>query len=239
MTDYVLERGKYFGPALNDLGRAAVIIVDMTNDFAHPDGVYPRHGATCETFPAIVPPVRRLLETAGRVGIPTVATNQVVYADWNGKAIGAGGLLEGRPWLTDEGLRPGTWGTRVIDELPQPDFCIDKPRASAFFGTPVDLILRGFGIETVIIVGCYTNQCVESTARDAWARDYRVVVASDGVTAFDQELHEATLQSLKPLSTQLTCEEIVRMMAAHDLSTGQQQYEEQVDPQDWRARSGS
>lgn len=220
MTDYVLDKGKYQGPSLTTLGRAAVLVVDMTNDFAHQDGVYARHDATCESFPTIVAPVRSVLEEAHRAEIPTIAVSQVIYTGPTGRAVSAGGLLAGRPWLENEGLRPGTWGTRLIDDLPDTDFFIEKPRASAFIGTPVEFILRGLKTETVIIVGCYTNQCVESTARDAWARDFQVVVVVDGVTAFDPMLHGATLQSLRPLTTQLTSDQLTRLIASQGSDTG-------------------
>lgn len=206
---YVLEKGKYFGPTFEGLGRPAVIVVDMTNDFGHPDGVYPRHGAACDTLRTLIGPVARLLEAAQASGVPTISVNQVIYADRSGKAVTGAGLVAARPWLADEGLRPGTWGTQLVEGLPPTDFALDKPRASGFYATALDVLLKGLHVDTVIIVGAYTNQCVVTTARDAWARDFQVIVVTDGVTAFDQRLHEATLESLRPLTTQLTSDELV------------------------------
>jgi ureidoacrylate peracid hydrolase len=208
-SNYVLEKGRYMGPELSELGRPAVIVVDMTNDFGHPDGVYPRHGAACDTLRSLIAPVARILEAATEAGVPTISVNQVIYADRAGRAVTGGGMVAARPWLADEGLRPGTWGTQLVDGLPPTDYSLDKPRASGFYATPLDVLLKGLGVDTVIIVGAYTNQCVVTTARDAWARDFQVVVVTDGVTAFDERLHAATLESLKPLTTQLTSAEVV------------------------------
>jgi ureidoacrylate peracid hydrolase len=214
VTEYVLEQGKYFGPQLSGEGAWAVLVVDMTNDFGHPDGVYPRHGAMCPSLPGIVGPVREVMEAAHEAGIITIAANQVVYADRSGRAVGAGSILTARPWLEYEGLRPGSWGTQLVDALPRADIAVDKPRASAFFGTPVDTILRGLAASTVVVAGCYTNQCIDATVRDGVALDYEVVVVTDAVTAFDEALHAATLESLKPLSIQLDAASVVQHLRA-------------------------
>jgi nicotinamidase-related amidase len=208
----VIQRGGYLEARLERLDHPAVLVVDMLNDFAHPDGAYARHGAVCTALPAIVPQVRHVMEVARAAGVPVLSAHQVVYADRDGRAITGGGMQRTRPWLADEGLRPGTWGTGLIEELPEPDLSFDKPRASAFFGTPLDVILRGLATQTLVIVGCFTNQCVVSTARDAWARDLDVVIAVDGVAAFDERLHLATLESLRPLTVQLSAEEIARLL---------------------------
>ena len=206
------EKGGYLDARLNDLARPAVLVVDMLNDFAHPDGVYARHGAACDTLPAIVPKVRLVMEAAQRAGVPVLSAHQVIYSDRAGRAVTGGGMAETRPWLREEGLRPGTWGTELIDGLPAGDIKFDKPRASAFFGSPLEVILRGFQVETLIVAGCFTNQCVVSTARDAWARDFKVVIVVDGVTAFDERLHLATLESLRPLTVQLRAEEVATLL---------------------------
>lgn len=192
-----------------DLTRSAVLVVDMTNDFGHPDGAYARHGSPCEPLAAIVPDVARLLVAAQDAGRPTILCSQFVYTDSAGKGIAAPGMFAARPWLVDEGLRRNTWGTRLLDALPQVDVVVEKPRASGFLATGLDLLLRDLGVDTVVVVGGYTNQCVVSTVRDAWALDYRVVVPPDGSACFDTEQHRATLESVCPLSAQPVIAELV------------------------------
>jgi ureidoacrylate peracid hydrolase len=207
-----LEPGGYGSPRFDGLVKPALLVVDMTNDFAHPDGVYPRHGAVCQTFPATLDAARFVLEAAAATGVPTVAISQVIYRDPAGDAVTGGGLVESRPWLMSEGLSPGSWGVQLVDGLPRCDYFLEKPRASAFFATALEVLLRGIGAETLIVVGCYTNQCIESTVRDAWARDFHVVVVTDAVTAFDERLHKAALDSMKPLSTQVSAREVAGLL---------------------------
>jgi ureidoacrylate peracid hydrolase len=213
MGDVVLEAGAYREPPFEGLRDPAVLVVDLTNDFCHPQGVYARHGAACEPVAGVVGPARALLEAAAAAKAPTILVTQVIYQDRFGRAVAGGGLVEGRPWLADEGFRQGSWGVQMIDELPRTDYVIEKTRASGFHATPLEVLLRGLGVRTLVVVGAFTNQCVETTVRDAWARDFRVVVATDAVAAFDPALHAATLESLKPLARQLPAAEIVRLLA--------------------------
>lgn len=196
-----------------DLDRAALLVIDMTNDFGHPDGVYARHGATSAELESIVPAVGRLIHAAQGARVPVVLCSQFVFAGADGHAISSPGLTTARPWLVEEGLRRGTWGTQMLEGLPAPDITIDKPRASGFFATPLDLLLRGLSVDTVIVVGAYTNQCIASTVRDAWALDYRIVLPPDGCAAFDPALHAATLESLSPLSVQVPVAELIERLA--------------------------
>jgi len=198
------ERQAGFDPA-----RAAVLVIDMTNDFCHPNGVYARHGADCAPLTALVGQIAQVMDAAGTSGRPVILCSQFIFRDAAGKAVGASGMVRARPWLADEGLDRGGWGTQIFEALPPPDFTVDKPRASGFFATPLDLLLRGLGIDTVIVLGGYTNQCIESTVRDAWALDYRVVLPPDGTGCFDPSLHEATLETLAPLTAQPTAAQIV------------------------------
>jgi len=206
---FVLERGRYGSPRFEGTVRPAVLVVDMANDFGHEDGVYPRNGARCDSFGDAVVAAAAVLAAAAAAGVPTIAASQVIFADRDGKAVTGGGLVEGRPWLEHEGLRPGSWGVQLVDELPRTDYFIEKPRASAFFATPLEVLLRGLGVETLVVVGCFTNQCVESTVRDAWARDFQIVIVTDAVAAFDDRLHQAALESMRPLATQLISSEVV------------------------------
>ena len=68
-----------------------------------------------------------------------------------------------------------------------------KYRSSGFWGTNLDMLLRSNGIETVIVTGCTTEGCVESTARDAMFNDYYVVLPEDCVASDDPRQHEASL----------------------------------------------
>jgi nicotinamidase-related amidase len=208
--------GAYRPVADYDLAQAALLVVDMTNDFGHRDGAYPRHGLSCGPLDLIVPAVAQLTTAAKGAGLPVVLCSQVVYTTSDGTGIASPGLIGARPWLRHEGLRRGTWGTAMLEGLPDPDVIVEKARASGFHATPLDLILRGLGVQTTIVVGGFTNQCVESTVRDAWALDYRVVLPRDGCAAFDPALHQATLESLTALAAQPDTAELLARLQVPD-----------------------
>ena len=71
-----------------------------------------------------------------------------------------------------------------------------KHRYGAFESTDLDLVLRSQGIRTVIMTGVATNVCVETTARQAFLRDYYVVFTNDCTATYDQAMHEATLRNI-------------------------------------------
>jgi nicotinamidase-related amidase len=93
----------------------------------------------------------------------------------------------------------GTAGHEFVDELrPRAgEFVVPKWRSSAFWGTNLDLLLRSNGIKTLVVTGCTTEGCVESTARDAMFNDYHVVVVEDCVASDDRAQHDASLFLMK------------------------------------------
>ncbi len=108
---------------------------------------------------------------------------------------------------TDGGMLARWWGDLIqygseewelIDEVhvQASGTIIDKNRYSAFFGTNLDVLLRNAGIEDLIITGVLTNCCCETTARDAFMRDYRVFFVADATAAPSEDLHIATLKNL-------------------------------------------
>jgi isochorismate hydrolase len=108
---------------------------------------------------------------------------------------------------TDGGMLARWWGDLVLygsDDweliyglhMQTGDTIIDKNRYSAFFGTELDDFLRKEGVEDLVIMGVLTNCCCETTARDAFMRDYRVFFVADATAAPTEELHLATLKNL-------------------------------------------
>ena len=73
------------------------------------------------------------------------------------------------------------------------DLIVKKYRSSAFWGTNLDMLLRSNGIQSVVVAGCTTEGCVESTARDAMFNDYYVVIADDCVASDDRAQHDASM----------------------------------------------
>lgn len=95
------------------------------------------------------------------------------------------------------GLPPGWFD--FVDDLPQPgDIIIHKRNWGAFHGTDLDLHLRRRGIQTIVLAGIATNFGVESTARDAWERNYTLVVVEDACTTNSAEAHAASFKYVFP-----------------------------------------
>ncbi|WP_104106633.1 isochorismatase family cysteine hydrolase [Nocardioides sp. 616] len=95
----------------------------------------------------------------------------------------------------------GARGTELHPGLdPRPEeYLIRKRRYSAFFGTELDLVLRGYRAETVVLVGGMTDVCIHYTAVDAHQLGYRVRVVTDVVLGSGEELHRAALRAMARL----------------------------------------
>ncbi|MFT3864364.1 MAG: isochorismatase family cysteine hydrolase [Solirubrobacterales bacterium] len=87
-----------------------------------------------------------------------------------------------------------------LDPRPE-EFHIKKRRYSAFFGTELEIVLKGYGAETLILFGGLTDVCVHYTAVDAHQHDYRVRVAKDAVGGSSQRAHDAALEAIEYLQS--------------------------------------
>lgn len=175
--------------------RCALIVIDMQNDFLKPGGALYYNDVPM----AAVPNIKRLMGFCRQTGIPVIYTKTLLNNGFDISPL----EVAYQPVLRDRGLRVGTWGADIIDELsPAPaEPIICKHRYDAFYNTNLDVILkniRGMGVvDTVIITGTVTNVCCESTARAAFMRDYKVVFSSDACGAFDSAAHKGTLRNIQ------------------------------------------
>jgi nicotinamidase-related amidase len=178
--------------------RTAMIVVDMQNDFV-------AAGAPMETpaARAMVPRLAEALKLCRDAGTRVIYTAHVHRRDGSDMGLfdDMHPLVANRAALVD-----GTPGVNIYPNLvPAPaEHVIKKHRYSGFFGTDLDIILREWGIDTVIISGTTTENCCLSTARDAMFLNYRVVFLSDATATYDYpdrgfgpmpnaEVHHATL----------------------------------------------
>jgi nicotinamidase-related amidase len=176
--------------------RPALIVIDMQNGFCHQDGFMNKIGLDYTTSETAVEPIGRLLAAARSAGIPVFFTRYALNADYSD----AGLILELFPAIKEaRGIVRDTWDADIVDELkPQPgERVVDKTRYSAFYDTDLEQQLRELGVDTLIVCGVTTNICVESTVRDAFFRDIRVVVPNDGTAAVTPELHEGALRDFE------------------------------------------
>ncbi len=178
----------------------ALIVVDMQNDFCHPDGFYHGVGRTSEPIRRAIGPIEVLLEVARRAGLVVVFTRLVHDPSQpdmpDRRRIAPGGwAARGRRLL------PGSWGADIVAELaPRPgEYVVDKADYSAFYGTDLERLLRRRGVRSLVLVGTVTYACVLHTAFDAFVRDFDVVVAAEGVSCWFDELQESTLRIVELL----------------------------------------
>ena len=128
--------------------------------------------------------LNRLLDVCRARQIPVIYIHHVI----RGGDIDAGRLADHHEAIrNNKAISAGTPNVEIYEGLkPQPgDLVVAKPRYSAFYGTDLEAILRSKGIDTLIISGTVTNVCCESTTRDAFSRDYKVIFLSDGNAAGD------------------------------------------------------
>ena len=175
--------------------RCALIIIDMQNEFLKPGGaLYLSNKPT-----KVVPNIKRIIEYCRDNDIPVIYTQTLLKDKFNISPL----EVSYQPFLMDKGLRQGTPGYEIIDDIaPMPgEHIVIKHRYDAFYNTNLPLVLnniRGLGVvDTLIITGTVTNVCCESTARSAFMRDYKVVFVSDANGAHDDTAQEATLNNIR------------------------------------------
>jgi nicotinamidase-related amidase len=186
---------------LADPGHTALVVVDMQHDFCEPGGAFDRLGIDLSMYPPMIPRLAQLISAARAADVPVIYIQMTVLPGRRSESP-AQIRFNLRMHLESHGESApllytieGTPGHAIISKLaPEAgDLIVRKYRSSGFWGTNLDLLLRSNGIETVIMTGCTTEGCVESTARDALFNDYYVVVPEDCVASDDPRQHEASL----------------------------------------------
>jgi ureidoacrylate peracid hydrolase len=174
---------------------SALVVVDVQNDFCHGDSALAKTGKDLRAAQEMVPHLLLLVDAARSAGVPVVWV-KTTHGEPDTSAV------QREQWRRTRGssavvCEPDSWGEqfyRVEPEAGEP--IVVKHRYSAFVNTDLDLILRSRGIKTVIVTGVATNVCVESTARDAFMRDYYVVFVDDCSAAYEPAVHAATLRNI-------------------------------------------
>jgi nicotinamidase-related amidase len=180
------ELAEFARPLELDVARAALLVVDMQNAFLHPEGaIYLPAAGT------IIPVVKRLAAAFRAAGRPVFYTRHA-----EDPAGGNSGMMA--RWWGNASPLAGTFDAELIAELaPEPgDAVIPKIRYSAFVATDLAPRLRQAGVADLVLAGVMTNLCVETTARDAFMRDYRVAVVADACAAPTLAMHRAALLNL-------------------------------------------
>jgi nicotinamidase-related amidase len=203
-----------------EIGRSALIIVDMQNDFVHLEGDL-AHRAT--ENPAIdmqfligtIPHVKRLAAAFRKAGRPVIHIAHVVKPDYSDAQF-----PYWRLGLPRSGNRTfiveGTWGAQIVDDLRPPEgkHLVIKKGFGACSNTPLDTILRNMGVTTCVVSGVTTCVCVSTTVRGGVEHNYRMILVGDAVAEPNRARHEAELTTMARIFADVkTTDEVVAMLA--------------------------
>lgn len=175
---------------------AALLVMDIQNDFCADDGFFGRLGRDMKPIQEMVSRLEKLIEASRKVGVPIFFIKAIYDDVYLSDTIR---LRHERNHLPQNYCISGTWGAEFYKIKPLPnEIVIDKHRYNSFTGTNLDTMLRNFGIKTVICTGTATNVCVEATAREAYSKDYHVVIVEDCcASSYGREFHEMTLENCR------------------------------------------
>ncbi len=197
---------------LGDPERLALVIVDLQNDFLHPDGAYGRAGQTAPAIAALPARIRPVADQVRRSGGIIVSTQFTLVPDRDGEPMIAEHLRALRPFLGHGDFAPGSWGQQLVDELQPAHFAIEKVAYSAFYMTRLEWVLRKNNISTAMFCGIVTNGGVASTVRGAHVREFHPTVLTDGCAAFSDKAHQAALADLSTVADMMSCAEAVSLL---------------------------
>lgn len=175
-------------------GRTVLVIIDPQNDFLHPEGWYAEKDIDISHMRKTIGPLKQLIVDCRAKNIPIVWTRHGTRGLEDG-----GPFMRLRPFLVEGGLRQGTWGYEVLEELgPQPDdWYIEKTRLSAFFQTNLEAVLRTLNADTVLYTGVLTNQCVAATSKDSTFRDFKSIVVEECTGTTFPHLHDPAIEMMR------------------------------------------
>lgn len=174
-----------------DLSRTAVVVIDMQNDFCHPQGWLGHIGVDVSPARKPIPHLAKLLPALRAQDVP------VIWLNWGNrpdrlnlspsllhvyKPSGRGtGLGDPLPGSGAHVLEEASWSAQVVDELaPEPaDIHVAKFRMSGFWDTELDSILRNLGLTTLLFAGVNVDQCVLCTLQDANFLGYDCILLED------------------------------------------------------------
>jgi len=220
-----------------DAASTAIIVVDMENDFCTKGGMLDHVGINISMIQKAIAPMTKVLAAARQTGINIIYLKMGYHEDLSdlggdespnrirqfyvGDTITAPNGSKSRILIRD------TWGTDIVPELkPQPDdIVMYKTRFSGFYNTALDSVLTHLGKKYLILIGCTTSICVESTFRDAIFRDYSPVVLEDCTAEplgynLQRSNHEASLLIFQNMGWVSTSDEFIKAVIVQPIDNG-------------------
>jgi ureidoacrylate peracid hydrolase len=181
-----------------DPRNAAVIVIDVQNDFAHEDSPYTKRYEDLSRVQAAARRVDKLIVAAREAGTLVVFVQNVTRPGSRTDVQMEQAMRVGIADPSRSICQEGTWGSEFYVVSPKEgDLVMQKTRYSAFINTDLKKILDERGIKTLIMTGISSNTCVESTSRDGFMLDYYVVFVDDCAGDFTKEWHEGAVANIE------------------------------------------
>ena len=199
-----------------DHAHAALLFVDVQNYNARPDGAEyagmseaerdARYGWYFRVMrETALPNMQRLQAACRRAGIEVMYT--VI------EALTRDGRDQSLDYKISKLFVPrGSWDAKVLEDIAPVDdeMVLPKTSSSVFISTNIDYVLRNLGVRSLIVAGCLTDQCIDSTVRDACDLGYLVTVPTDACATLTAERHEWSLRNNRGYCRQVTTDELLR-----------------------------
>jgi ureidoacrylate peracid hydrolase len=182
-------------PFRYDPAHTALIVVDVQNDFCHPEGSLAKIGNDTSATVEMVPRLVKLIEEARAADLPVIFI-QTIHDETNDSPQWlnryASDPADERGSIT---CRTGSWGGEFYGVKPLPDEnVVVKYRYSAFIGTNLNIVLTTLGIKSLLFTGVATEVCVESSLRDGLFAEYYVSLVEDAAASYSQAAHDASVR---------------------------------------------
>lgn len=178
------------------MSSTALLLLDLQNDSCHKEGVFNKNGLDISPLLKIIPNIINTIYFCKKNSIPIIAIQHTILENMQKEPIGVGVYKKILPFINLEGLREGSWGHDLLDEIKNVDYKIRRWNMSSFYHTELARYLGALRINQLVLSGFTTNGIVETTAREAVGRNYKVVTLSDCVSSYSDSLHQASLTNL-------------------------------------------
>lgn len=170
-----------------DLGRSALVVVDMQNAFVARGGMFDLRGLDITPIQKVIDPISKICHKVRNKMAKVIYVVHTLSPDL--REVGPDSsfwyksvkFYREEPRWRDKFIVRGTWGAEIVDALKpgEGDLVVEKPRFSAFFGTHLDTILKTHHLKHLFFTGCATNICIEASIRDAANLGYFPILISD------------------------------------------------------------
>jgi nicotinamidase-related amidase len=177
------------------MGRPALLIIDMQNDFVLEGKPLRVAGAS-----AVIPMIQTVLTEFRRRSLPVFHVLRIHRPDGSDVEIVRQELFRKQPFAV-----VGTSGAAIIQELApgNGEYILTKTRMSAFIGTELDLMLRTLGVTNLVVCGIQTPNCIRTTVFDGIAYNYPVMLVDDATGAASEEVHRANIRDMQNIGVKI------------------------------------